>query len=302
MKKLLLTVSLLMMVACTSTPKNTESIKVLSPYGAPSIALLEQIKQNKDSITLVAGTDLILAELVRLETNYDLIIAPINMGISLLEKGQTKTKLLAVVSWGNLYILGEENTLSDPTNTLAMFGKDAVPEKIANFTFDDQQIQAKQEYFASVLDAQSQLLTNKAQAAMMAEPFVTKVLMENSQLEIIYDVQANYKIKTGLDNYPQAALFVNAKAYDENPNHYIAYVQSLRDYVVSIHKDTSILLNDINLIGAKELGLPSGEIVVGALERMNLDVVFARDKKQEIQTFMDLFNTDVRDDMLVDGS
>lgn len=300
MKRTLILVCLMLLVGCTNKNSQTHTIKVMAPYGAPSIVLMDQIKTKPDSVTLVGGTDVILAELVCEDMEYDLIIAPINMGLSLISKGQSKTKLLAVVSWGNLYVVGKQGVLNDSNNTIAMFGKDAVPEKVANFTFDLQEIKAHQEYFASVLDAQAQLLTNKVQAAMLAEPFVSKTLLDHPDLEIIKDLQEDYQGITGLQNYPQAALFVNKQAYDKNPKMYLDYVDALAGYLKSINNNRTILSDDLNAVGTKTLGLPESVIVDKAFDRMNLDVVFAKDRKPEISKFMELFKLEVTDQMMVE--
>lgn len=300
MKRTLILVCLMLLVGCTNKNSQTHTIKVMAPYGAPSIVLMDQIKTKPDSVTLVGGTDVILAELVCEDMEYDLIIAPINMGLSLISKGQSKTKLLAVVSWGNLYVVGKQGVLNDSNNTIAMFGKDAVPEKVANFTFDLQEIKAHQEYFASVLDAQAQLLTNKVQAAMLAEPFVSKTLLDHPDLEIIKDLQEDYQGITGLQNYPQAAIFVNEQAYDKNPKMYLDYVDALAAYLKSINNNRTILSDDLKTVGTKELGLPEAVIVEEAFDRMNLDVVFAKDRKPEISKFMELFKLEVTDQMMVE--
>lgn len=301
MKKWLVTLCLFMLVGCGSSTNKVE-INIMSPYGAPSIALIPTIKHDRESVTLVSGADLLLAELVKATPDYKMVIAPINLGLSLINKEQTNYRLLAIVSWGNLYIIGEEGALDQEENILAMFGKEAVPQKIADFTLDSKTILAEQVYFPSVLDASAQLITNKAQAALLAEPFLTKTLSEHSQLSILVDIQARYNSITGLNNYPQAALFVDKDAFASDPQVFVEYVAMLRDYVEKANVDPSILKADLDEINAKELGLPGTDIVVSALTRMNLDVVFAYEKKDEIKTFMELFNVKVNDSMMVDPS
>jgi len=84
MKKIIIILSVFLLIACQAKPLEWESLSILSPKGAPAIALVPLLQENKDSIEFVDGTDILSAELVKGEK--DVIIAPVNLGTALSKK------------------------------------------------------------------------------------------------------------------------------------------------------------------------------------------------------------------------
>lgn len=294
--KRVLVVCMFLLSACTITP-NDEQLKVLSPYGAPSIAFLQMMISNENEINLVNGTDLLISSLVRDQPEYDIVIAPINVGLNLIQNNQSDYRCLAVLTWGNLYIVSENEDFNPLLDDFVAFGKGAVPEKIINVNFNDS---AKVEYFPSVLDAQAQLLQNKTEAALLAEPIVSATIQQNNQLKIVVDLQEFYQDKTGMKNYPQAALFVHKESFQDNPTSYYQIVDQMNNYIDLIHSETNVLRDDINELNHEQLGLPKTEIILKALKGMNIDLQYAKDVKEEIAMFMELFGIEISEEMFLE--
>ena len=108
MKKIM---SLLLMMsfilAGCSSSKSADTMKVLTPNGATALSLVgvyEEITKNGE-VKIVEGSELISSELVKKDSEFDAIIAPINLGCQLIAKGQTDYRLAGVLTWGNLYLV-----------------------------------------------------------------------------------------------------------------------------------------------------------------------------------------------------
>ncbi len=299
MKKKYLLLLLILLCGCAQPIDKSTSLRILSPFGAPSIALLDEINKSNHQITNVSGTDLLLANLINQTPSYELIVAPINVGLTLIQNNQTHYRLLSVLTWGNLYLVGYDESDLTSNETVALFGKDAVPEKIINHSIQPNQLTMKQQYFGSMMDTQAQLLSQQVRVALLAEPLVSATLKQNNDLKILIDIQQQYQQATGFDNYPQAALFVLESFYQENRTAVNQFVTGLIDYNNLITNDSNQLEIDLNNTDLTVLGLPPAPIVKEAFSRMNIRVVFANDVRQEIQRFMDLFNFEVNDHMIV---
>lgn len=209
MKKLVLLIIVISLVGCTTPTKNNERFSLISPFGAPSIAFVETIKNDEHEITLVSGSDHLISAFVSPFSEYDGIIAPINLGLTLIKNNQTDFRLFAIVTWGNLYVVANKETYDKENDTIAMFGKDSVVDLMTNYVLDDE---INREFYPSVNDALAQLVSGKHQAALLAEPLVSAALANNEQLDVVLDVQQAYKSKSGFDNYPQDALKILKKA------------------------------------------------------------------------------------------
>lgn len=303
MKKLLLSMVMtcFLLAGCTS-PKETELTKdltIMVPGGAPALSLIydceEELKNEK--IKVVEGSDLLSSELVKKDSEYDVIIAPINLGCQLLSKGKTDYKLAGVLTWGNLYVIENEGVQN---NELAAFGEMAVPGKIFNFVKDENNIlkNAKISYFNAVTDVQAQVLSGKCQYALMAEPAMTatigKAKQNNITLKIIGSLQDMYQAKahTSEAGYPQAAVFVKNKADTSS---------FLNNLYKSTHQepDSTKIETLVNNIGADKLNVPNAKISAQTWEKQNIHYIDANDVKQDIEILLKNFGITFSDDMII---
>lgn len=75
--------------------------------------------------------------------------------------------LEAVLTWGNLYLVGPEG--SDLTSaSIAAFGEKAVPQLVFQYVMDTANMNVT--YYASVQEAQQALLTGQSEVALLAQP------------------------------------------------------------------------------------------------------------------------------------
>lgn len=296
MKKLII-VCLLLLSGCTQSNSDDKQLSILSPFGAPSIALMEVMIQQEHNVNLVNGADLLVSSLVKEQVEYDIIIAPINLGLTLINNNQSDYRCLGVVTWGNLYIVSDDKEFDVLNDSFAAFGKGSIPEKIINHVFNDS---IAIEYFPSVLDAQAQLLQSKSNAALLAEPIVSATLLQDEKYHVVADLQMFYQEKTGFHNYPQAGLFVHKDSYNDNYELINQVVNEMNEYVVSISNQQDILINDINQLDHQQLGLPKANVVAKAFKAMNIDVQYASEAIDEITAFMNLLDIQVSEEMFVE--
>lgn len=264
---------------------------ILCPNGAPALAFVSEYDfiNKKGKIDFVDGSDTLIAELSKADSEYDIIVAPINLGAKLIATGQTDYRMSAVITWGNLYYVGTSEEDLKGTGELALFGQGAVPEKVVDVAGVETSLTPT--YYNSATLVQQQLLSGNAKVGMLAEPLasatVAKAKQEGIDLKIITDLQAKYGDGNG---YPQAAIFVKDNT----------------DYSI-LFENIDLFTNDgynglqkyLESIGAETLNLPSIELVVSSMERQNVHYKDAKDCKKEITNFLKLFDIEFSDDMLV---
>ena len=297
MRKSLVLLLVLLLMGCSPQVDNEEvdALTLLAPKGAPGLSLLGYADTYGDEkITLVDGTDVISAALLNPNPEYDVIIAPINLGALTITKG-SDYRLLGVITWGNLYLVGNTK-LIDSELPLAMFGEGAVPQKVVENAIDLSTLNKDIQYFNSVADVQVALLTEKAAYGLLAEPLLTATLAKASQsgidLEVIYDIQAEYNIKNNTTGYPQAAVFVLNSVYQDSQT----AVDDLVTHLSAFNAETVTNL----LSGQEEMyGVPPLAIITQAFDNMNIEYHSATDVQNEITVFLKLFNIDNIDELLV---
>jgi NitT/TauT family transport system substrate-binding protein len=290
---------LILMMGCAPKKENV-TLSMLVPMGAPSIAVIPVLQQGKHSVNIVSGTDPLQAALISPNPEADIIIAPVNLGAMLISKNSTQYRLWGVVTWGNLYIVGENEDVFNSEGTLALFGENAVPQKIFDSVKGKLNIQLTQTYFPSVNDAQAQLLTGKVNAALLAQPLAAATIAKAKELgkdlKIIANLQSLWKETTQTENYPQAAIFVLESSYNENKEVIENEIAQMKAYVDQCWTENTTLQADITALTPEKLGLPSAALVANVFKGMNVRIEKALDAEAELTAFLKLFGlTNIRE-------
>jgi NitT/TauT family transport system substrate-binding protein len=293
MKRLLILLLSLTLVACQAKPLEWESLTILSPKGAPAIALVPLIQENLDSIEFVDGTDILSAELIK--GDKDVIIAPVNLGAALSKKESNLYKLYGIVTWGNLYLVSNSDMTLLSDEAIAIFGEQAVPGLVFNAVKDQLSINPISTAFNSVTEVQGQILSKSFNLGLMAEPLVTATIAKGKTLEtplnlsVYADLQALWQLKTGFENYPQAAIYIKSDISAEKLKQVEARFDLMMAYNMEINNDSSLLERDIDETLSTTLGVPSSKVLVQAWDRMNVNIVRAEENKDSIEAFLELF-------------
>jgi len=285
----------------------SEHITILSPTGAPALALLDLLQSDiKENIVTVNGSDVLQAAFVNPDPEYDLIIAPTNLGAKLAYIGKTEYKLAAVLTWGNLYILLKENAdLHDPNLRFAAFGETAVPGLIYSELEEQLNIQGEITWYNAVSDAQAAFLTDNADAALLAEPALSVTMDKAKQQDIplngCIDLQQMWYEKNGSLGYPQASIFVLESAYQEKKDE-IDHTLEIIESTIKTGNDESnrdFLVKQIDEVGTDILGTPAGAVTATAYPGMNLEFKLADTVKDELDVFLKLFGVEGKDSIFL---
>lgn len=269
-----------------------EGLNILAPSGAPALSLLPIMMEGKNNFNIVNGPDPLQAELVTPNSEYDVVIAPTNLGVKLATANQTDYRLYAVVSWGNLYIVSENENALEEEGTLAAFGEQAVSGLV--FQKEYESIVPEITWYPSVQEAQQILLSGQADVALLAEPVATatiaKAKEDGKELKIITDLQENW----GEGGYPQAGLFIKENDYENNQEVYDALIQKLVTTSTEMNqKEPEEIAQMVDQVGVEQLGVPNSTIIGKTWKRMNIQVVPIDECKDTLTDFLALFGISV---------
>lgn len=197
--------------------------------------------------------------------------------------------MAAVITWGNLYLVGQSEDSLTNASDIALFGQNTVPQLVYDNT--SLQTDATATYYSSATIVQQMLLASQVEVGMLSEPLASATIAAASNngldLEIVYDLQSGY----GDNGYPQAAIFVKETSDVE------LVLETVDTYVSNGFEDFSTYLETI---GTETLLIPSVDLTVNSLERQNIRYENASEVSQEIETFLALFNIEFSQDMLLE--
>ncbi|WP_297237411.1 hypothetical protein [uncultured Faecalicoccus sp.] len=283
------------LAACSNTDTSNEPISILCPTGAPALSLLGTWDLENVSVEYVDGSDILTSELAKEDGEYDIIVAPTNVGAKVYGESESYN-LEAVLTWGNLYLVGQEGTdLS--TASIAAFGQNAVPGLVFN-QVEDPSLNVT--WYSSVQEAQQALLTNQQQVALLAQPVaaatIAKAKENGKELTVLQDLQKLWQEKTNSEDagYPQASLFVKSGEEEKVE----AVLDAVEEYVEEADEKT--LTSTIDDIGAEVLGVPNTQIAVKTWNAQNIRYVQGNDAKEDIEDFLAVFHMELPDGLIVE--
>lgn len=220
MKKILICLLMLLCLVGCKTNKLDNEVSIIVPNGIPYLAVAGIKEETNIKMDTVSGAENLQAAL--LGNNYDIVIAPINLGAKLYGASKSSYKLVAPITYNNAYIVGRSHlhleSLSDLSDKdVIAFGQTGIPGSILTKIYQDNKdildindvdfsLKSSANVYASFLGED-----NKDQYALMSEPEISKLKLIN-----------NIDIKT-LDlcsiletNIAQAAIFVNPNSNKED--------------------------------------------------------------------------------------
>lgn len=216
-----------------------KELSVLAPSGTPALALTNYIVDHKENVT-IGGADLLAPAF--LNNSYDLIIAPLTVGITTYNKGSTYKYYRSLV-WGNFYIISRNATsLSDLNNSkILAFQKGNTPDVILQTILKSNNIENVEIAYANdVSSAVASFVSNQADTIVIAEPQLSNLESQGLVFNTI-DLQDEYEKITGKSSYPQASIFVKedlAKSED------LSFLDELKDDINSCNIDTTLTANN----------------------------------------------------------
>ncbi len=279
---------------------SVEGLNILAPTGAPGYALLPVALENQNTITLQDGSEALQAAFVNPTPEYDVIIAPTNLGVKLATAGKTTYQLAGVITTGNLYLVGTEDASLDDENTrLALFGENAVPGLVFNQLFPE--ISAQVTWYDSVTEAQAALLSGNADMALLADPAATATIAKASQNDLSVSKLVDLQEEWGDNGYPQAAMFVNSETVEENAAVYAEMLNMMIDYANGDHD----IVSDLTSLENEGVDLYTDSVAYAMVEKayagMGINPYFIDDdSKENLQAFLSLFDITYSDDILAD--
>ena len=189
--------------------KDLEKIKVLLPSGAPLIAVGDLLDNEAFDFTIANGADVLSASLIT--NDYDIIIAPLNLGAKLYVAGNSNYKLAAVLTTNNTYLVSKEplTSITDLSGKQILgYGQNSTPDILLKAALEKNSVTTGGiQYQTSVADVMSLFMTGaeEAQYSLLAEPQLTKIKQKFPNVNVL-NIADQYGENTV---FPQACLFVN---------------------------------------------------------------------------------------------
>lgn len=291
---ILLLVSGLFFVGCQS--QASVDYTLLVPTGAPTALVVDMLDKENTSIIVVNGVDPLMSEFLNPAQNMDFIIAPIINVSKLQMENKTSYKLVGIMSWGNLVILGQPNTDINSAK-LAVFAPMGVPGVMTKHLLEKEGLSPELSTVPTMADAMSLYLGGHVDAVLMAYP-LAQTLIDQHGATILMDVQATYEKHSGLSNYPQAGLYVSESFYHDHKKE----VTSMMNQLIETHDKNRLTperLNQLSDEHKSKLLIDTMAPLVKNYTALGLGPCYSLEKLEDINQFLALFDLELNTSMVI---
>lgn len=281
-KLILFIIGILSLSSCNNP---NERINVIIPSGTPSLGVTNFLASNQELVNykIVDGTDLLAVAFTN--GDYDVILAPINLGAKMYQRNQQYI-LNSVLVWGNLFIASKEpleDFKSLENKEITIFGKYATPDIVMTKLLTYYNLKkVKVNYVNDVTTAQGLFLTNKADIILTAEPSLSMLKTKVSLYEL--NLQHEWYKITSDSSYPQVGVFIKKeKIEDKRINHVIsAFIKSIDDTIAypSLVAEKAVTLHE----SFERLGV---DVLTNAISNCSYYYQNASDSRKAIELYFE---------------
>ena len=243
MKKILSLVLILMLVmgiaACAETAEKT-TIRIASLKGPTSMGLVQLMNAeetaNNYEFTVEATADAITPALIRGE--IDIALVPANLASVLYNKTEGGVQVIAVNTLGVLYIIETGDSVQSVEDlrgkTIYSTGKGTTPEFALNYVLAGNGIDPEKdvtiEFKSEATEVASAMIQTENAVAVLPQPFVTSVLMQNENARIALSLTDEWNTIGDGSAMVTGVAIVRTEFAQENPEAVQAF---LEEYGVS---------------------------------------------------------------------
>ncbi|OLA10529.1 MAG: hypothetical protein BHW12_02340 [Coprobacillus sp. 28_7] len=288
MKKILSSIIVMIVCAlfigCKKNPK--EKIRVLLPQGTPLVAVGNLLDDEMFSFDIVNGQDPLIEAFTKGE--YDLLIAPLNLGTKLNIAKKSEYKLKAIITTNNTYLVSKnefKNIEEVNGKNVLGFGEGSTPSLALNSIMNYKNLTPKKvDFRSSAADVTLEYTSKNTEYDffLLAEPNIS--IISNKTKKEVYKISLSDLLKDEVDMLIQACLFVNPnkniddkainkieeniKEMNNNPSDYAKSVESKHNFFEGLTK----------------------EVLEKAIPNCNITFINAKDNKNIIESYYKLLD------------
>lgn len=281
----------------SSAAENGYTIRVAALKGPTGMGMAKLMDENEAGgtrnqyeFTLAGSADEILANIIKGE--YDIAAVPTNVASILYNKTEGRIQMAALNTLGVLYVLATEDSIHEIADlagkTVYSTGQGAVPEIVLNYILAQNGLTAGSdvtvEYRSEHSELAALMAAGEAQIAVLPQPFVTSVLLQNENVRVAMDLTEEWNRVTNGESEMTMGCIVVQKAFaEEHPQEMAAFME---EYKAS----TDYMTDEANLEEAAALiekaGIIKAAVAQKALPECNIVCIEGSQMRQIASGFL----------------
>jgi len=298
---LILSISLVVSCSNEATEENPNEgdisateIRVASLKGPTTMGLSKLIEDKQESdlykFDIYGTPDQIVSQIVNGE--IDMAVIPCNLASVLYNQTDGAIKVGAINNLGVLYVLesgSSVETINDLVGKkLYSVGKNTTPEYVLNYLLKENNINKDTdltiEYKSEATELAAALNEQPNQLALLPQPYVTIVQMQNEEIKIALDLNEEWKKVNDSSNIVTGVLVARNQFIEENKaefDNFLSEYKNSIEYVNNNPKEAAKLI--------KKFGIVDNEIVAEkAIPKSSITYIDGEEMKTMISGYLEV--------------
>lgn len=294
---LVIIIVLIGLMGCNKEEAEDIQINVASLKGPTSMGLVKVMEddsndqaKNDYNFTIAGLADEVTTRIVSGE--YDIAAIPANLASVLYNKSEGKIEVVGINTLGVLYIVetGEQiQTVEDlKGKTIYSTGKGITPEYTLNYLLSSNGVDPQKdltiEYKSEATEVAAILSESDDAIAMLPQPFVTTVMMNNDKVRVALDVAEEWeKADKSGSAVTTGVVVVNRQFLEDNPS---AVEVFLEEYNKSVSYVNSNVEEAAQLI--EKFGIFKAAVAKKAIPECNIVLITGEDMKTKLEGYLEV--------------
>lgn len=250
-----------------SVPVEKVEMRVAALKGPTAMGMVKMMEDTNNGVsshdykfTIAGAADEITAGLVKGE--YDIAAVPCNLASVLYNKTEGKIKIAAINTLGVLYVIETGDTIHSVEDlkgkTIYSTGFGTTPQYTLNYLLSSYGIDPEKdvtiEYKTEATEVAALLSNSENGIAMVPQPFVTTVMMNNDKVRIALDIAKEWdKIAKDESSVVTGVVVVRDEFLEKNKEVFNTFLEEYEDsavYANSNIDETATLLEQFDIFKA----------------------------------------------------
>ena len=286
----------LLLIGCrpvTHDNTSTSSYNILTYKSAASLLLLPVLNESY-SISVSTSYDAFVQAFN--EDKYDIIIAPINVGVNECQKG-SNYKLLASVEYGTFKLASTREKYS--TGTLGAIGQNTVCGSLIDFLAPGLK-NYEIKWYSTIDDIKNDILEGSLNGLIVDE-INFNYLNDQDGIELyeIEDLTIDYEYEKSYSKYPVAGLFVSNRIIKEDQTNLVNFAKKLKSAINTYTNDKTTFNNVLISSDVSKLGFKDFRLIRESYNYCGLDFVYATSALDELKALLDMCGIELEESVII---
>ena len=295
LKKISILLLTLLLVGCKptqTTHTSSNSYSILSYTGVASLSLICLTPEDNE-ITITDNYDDISNAFD--DKSYDVIIAPINTGVSKC-LDNNNYKLLSIVAYGNYYLVSSDSALA--RGGIAVYNQ-AVAEPILNSLSSDLDNYDFQ-YYDSVDEIYNLLSNGEVDGALVNELIYNDFVdYRGLELNKVLDIQDLYQTDNGYSSYPIYGMFILSSIANNDQDALSEFAKTIKNSITQYKNDKNTFKNVLDNYDLEKIGFDNAELVSESYNYCGIDFVYATSDYDSLEAYLKLFDIELNEKIVI---